>query len=299
MKMNKIVGILVAAAGVIASVSVASALYIKNASDVHFGIGAKWSGLGGTITYKINDATSGSVEPSYLKTDGSANDGEGFGGEYTQAHYEFSLGASFSSDVPVQSYVVGNFSVSLTNINFVLQNNAKIWVGVDGYTDDTYGKIHYGSAFMDGDADLTGATYSVDSDIVVASSNVQTVNVYVKLNEGVSDEALLALDEGKAFDISVSWGAPTNFEFAHVVGEGTMWQEDDVYAMVPNINKEGDVFEWMYTNLPGSMGNAKCKKGDTWSVDPEAVLEKDAKYDVYWSGSSSETANFVKQGENE
>lgn len=296
MKKNKIIGLSVAILGTAVSVGTAAALYVKKADDAHFGIGARWSGLEGTVTYKINDATSGTATPSYMKADGT-NGGEGLGGDYTQVHYSFPLGASFSSDVPAQNVVVGNFKVDLTNIHSALQNKAKIWVGVDGYTANTYGAATYASAFMNADAVLTEASYSVNHDIAVSASKAQSVEVYVKLDEAITD--LLGanpLAEAKPFDISVSWGAPTNFEFAHVVGNATMWQEDDVYAMVPNINKaSSEGFEWMFNNLPGSMGNAKAKKGETWSKDPDAELDASKTYDVYWSGSAEASANFVAQ----
>ena len=293
MKKNKIIGLLVAAAGSVASISAAAALYVKGATDAHFGIGAEWHGLDGTITYKVNDSTSGVAPASYLKADGT-NGGTGFSCEYTQAHFSFALGASYSSDVPAQNFVVGNFAVNLTNISTVLQNNAKIWVGVNGYTEKTIGASTYANAFMTEDANLTAATYSVDHDLAVSSSGAQSVEVYVKLNSAIAEADMMSLAEGKAFDISVSWGAPTNFEFAHVVGNKTQWQEDDVFAMVPNIN--ASAWEWTYNNLPGDMGFAKCKKGETWSSGDNVELDPAKTYDVYWSGDGTADANFVAQG---
>lgn len=296
MKKNKIIGLSVAILGTAVSVGTAAALYVKKADDAHFGIGAKWSGLDGTVTYKINNATTGIAAPSYLKTNGT-NGGEGLGGDYTQVHYSFPLGASFSADVPAQNFVVGNFAVNLSNIHEALQNKAKIWVAVKGYTEDSWGAANYASAFMTEDTAITAATYSVNHDLAVSANNVQSVEVYVKLNSAIDD--LLGaspLAEAKPFDISVSWGAPTNFEFAHVVGNGTMWQEDDVYAMVPNINKaNSEGFEWIFNNLSGSMGNAKAKKGETWSADPDTELDAAKTYDVYWSGSATASAYFVAQ----
>lgn len=298
MKKNKIIGLSVAILGTAVSVGTAAALYVKKADDAHFGIGAKWSGLDGTVTYKINDATSGTATASYLKANGT-NGGEGLGGEYTQVHYSFPLGASFSADVPAQNFVVGNFKVELSNINAALQGNSVIWVCVNGYTENSWGAVNYGTCFMDSDTALTEATYSVNHDIAVSASKAQTVDVYIKLNSAIDD--LLGaspLAETKPFDISVSWGAPTNFEFAHVVGNGTMWEADDVYAMVPNINKaNSEGFEWVFNNLPGTMGHAKAKKGDTWSADPDAELDATKTYDVYWSGDGAVKANFVAQGE--
>lgn len=311
MKKNKLIGILVASTGAIASISTAAALYVKSATKTGFGIGAKWSGLSGTVTYLIDGKASGSMEAHYLDKDGN-NGGEGFGGAYTQAEFIFPVGASFSDDVPAQNVVVGNFEVDLTNISEALQNKAKIWVGVNGYTADTYGASHYSKAFMANDTALTGEAYSVNHDIAVSSAGTQSVCVYVKLDQALSESDLFALAEGKAFDISVSWGAPTDFEFAHVVGNKTMWEDDDVYAMVPNINKENakaydeeehpsvEVFEWMFNNLPASMEKTKCRKVASkepeitynWSKD-DKELEAGNVYDVYWSGANGAEAYYT------
>lgn len=298
MKKNKIIGLSVAILGTAVSVGTAAALYIKKADDAHFGIGAKWSGLEGTVTYKINNATSGTVQPEYRKAEGT-DVGEGLGGEFTQVHYSFPVGASFSADVPAQNFVVGNFKVDLSNIHEALQNKSKIWVCVNGYTENSWGAANYAHAFMTEDAALTAATYSINHDIAVSASNVQSVEVYVKLDSAIDDLlGATPLAEAKPFDISVSWGAPSDdFKFAYVVGNGTMWQEDDVYAMVPNINRERSKdFEWCFNNLPGKMEKAKCKLGDTWSPGSDADLDASKTYDVYWrDADTTNPADFIAQ----
>lgn len=294
MKFNKILGVAVATLGVAGSIGLASALYVKGADDVSMKIGATYEETVGAITYKMANVVSGQVEPEYVSTDGSKNDGEGLGGDYTQVHYKFELSAAYSSDVPKQSYTVGNFSISISNIDSSLINNAKIWVSVKGYTADTIGDQYYSKAFMTSDADVTSATYENDANIAVATDGGQYIDVYFKVTD-MSKLDLLALDEANPFDIDVVWtAADEDFSYAYVVGGGTMWSEDDAYRMVPNINKaSSEGYEWMFSNLAGTMGTAKAKKGDTWSSGDNAELDASKTYTVYWNGSGSSAAYFA------
>lgn len=292
MKLNKILGVLVATTGVIASIGVASALYVTGATDTSFNIGATYHEEEGAITYKINGKTSGSITPEYCKADGT-NHGTGLGGEYTQIHYSIPLSATFGEGIPAQNFVVGNFSVSITNINAGLVNNSKIWMNPTGYVADSVGQEMYGNKFMTSDTSVTESTWSINKDIVVSASGAQSIDLWFKVTD-MTALNILNLDEAAPFDISISWGSPANYEYAYIVGGGTMWNEDDAYRMVPNINKaSSEGFEWMFSNLPGSMGTAKAKKGDTWSSGDNAELDSTKTYTVYWNGSSSSQAYFV------
>lgn len=301
MKKNKIIGLLIAAAGSVASISTAAALYVKASGEAHFGIGAKWKTLDGTVNYLIKGEDEGTVQAHYLDADGK-NGGEGFGGVYTQAEYDFPLGASFSDDVPAQQVVVGNFKVELSSINAALQNKAKIWVCVDGYVENSQGESLYKKAFMSSDVVLEAATYSVSNDIAVKADGSQTVKVYIKLNEALTEAELISLAESKAFDIEVTWGAPSDsYTFAYVVGNKTMWKEDGVYAMVPDIDNT-EKYQWMFENLPASMEKTKChiwhKEVEQEPVEYWSLADRDlnagSTYDVYWSGGKDAEAYYVE-----
>ena len=131
------------------------------------------------------------------------------------------------------------------------------------------------------------SSYSDSKDVAVAAAGTQTLRVYLKYD--FTDVDPTTLDEGSlGATVSVTWGAASNsFNAAYVVGNGNMWTEDDEYAMAPNI--EASSWEWIYNGLSGSMAEAKCRIGDTWSADPNASLDADKVYDVYWGGSGAAT----------
>ena len=313
MKKNKLLGIAIATLGVAISFGSAIALYTRAATNANFGISqGTYTGSTGTVTYKINGNTSGSIAPSYLKHDGT-NGGLGLSaGEdgYDQVEYIFPLSATFAEDVTQQSYVAGNLAVSVTNIPSKWQGKLSIWVDVDGYGyydenynghashvhEDYYGYTTYRTAFMNSDYAITNenSSYSANRNIVVEASGVQSLRIFLKYDlTGLNN---ITLDEESlGYTLNVTWGAvsttASNYEApAYVVGNGNMWTDDDEYAMVRNIKATSA--EWMYNNLKGTMAEAKCHIGDTWSSGDNEQLAADKTYDVYWNGSSSQAAYF-------
>ena len=315
MKKNKIIGLFVATGGVIASFAAATALYVGAASNVEFPIGkAEWHAQDGAITYKINGAASGTAEAHYLDKDGE-NGGTALGGKYTQISYEFALSAEYGTGLIKQDYVLGNFALSITNLNSKLYNKVEVWCDIDGYTEHVMGGADgltdkgqsYGYANYRVIADnptLTEATYNTSKDIAVKTDGGvggQKARVFIKLKSDLLTDGqlvgdnLVNLAEEKVCDVAVTWGAPSStFEIAHVVGDVTEFNEDEAYAMVPNINKaNSEGFEWMFSGLTG-FGKGKCRLGETWSADPDAVLDSTKSYNVYWSGSNSVQATFAE-----
>lgn len=294
---KKIIGISVAAFGVILSIGGAVALYTRAAEDTGFGISqGTYEGSDGAITYKVNGATSGTLNPSYLNSDGE-NGGTGLGGDYTQVYYEATLSAEFSNTLIPQNYVVGNLAVTIGNIPSDYFGKLSIWVDVDGYEADSIGAQYYGGIFMNYDYEITEGTQtmSLSHDIAVATSGVQKVRIFLKYE--LDEVSLLAKDEASlGYSLNISWGAPYSFDFANVVGTGTLWTVDEGYAMAPNINKPAaEGFEWVFNNLPGTFGEAKCLKGEDWSSGENYSLDAEKTYDVYWSGSAESAANFQEQ----
>jgi hypothetical protein len=299
---KKLIGIAVASFGMILSVGSAIALYVPAADPASFGIGqGTYEGSEGAITYKINGNTSGTVAPQYLKGDGT-NGGTGLGGEYTQVKYEFALSATYSSSLIAQNFVVGNISVGIEDIPAKYQGKLSIWAGIEGYADASLGEHYYASSLMPGGTDFAindeegHASFSASGDIAVAASGTQKLCVYLKYNLG--DIKLTEQDEASlGYSLEVSWSGPKSFTYAYVKGDSIMWAADDKYAMNPNINKPyAEGWEWVYNNLPGSFGpGAKCQLGDDWSADPNAALDAEKTYDVYWTGSNEAAANFQEQ----
>lgn len=289
MKTIKILGVSVAALGVAASVGGAIALYTKSADPVGFGIGAgTYSGKTGAVTYKVNGNTSGSVAPIYYSNTGS---GTGLSSDYTQVKYEFALSADFAQDLNEQNYVMGNISLSISNIPAKYQGKLAIWAGIEGYHDDTYGKTAFASALMSEDYQITSeqASYSGNANISVKSSGGQSLVVYMKY--AVESFDLLSMDEESlGYTLSVNWGEPTNSdEIAYVVGTGNGWAVNEDFAMAINI--EATEKEWTYNNLVAddswSKGKCRLKGSEVWSIDPDATLESGKTYDVYWKGADT------------
>jgi len=292
MKKVKIIGLLVAFGGVVGSFAAASALYLSGAEEVGFGIGATYTAANGTIDYSINGESSGTIAAQYWNESGSKKDGAGIGGEYTQVVFEFPVGASFT--VNPQPYVVGNFTVNLSNINSALFNKAKVWVQVGGWTGEyegKYGSTSGNSNFMNEDAIITSATFSVNKDIGVSATEEQSVMVYFKLDDAVTNAAtMLSLAETGLFDIDVVWEAEHNYDHAYVVGNKNGWEEDDIYAMQPNLKAES--FSWYFAGLTGfTLGKAKI--GTDYSTGDDAVLEPEKTYNVSWVGAGN-AAGFAE-----
>lgn len=306
MKKNKIIGFAVASFGAVASISLAAALYTRAATDATMGISqGTYEAQDGTITYKINGNTSGSIAPHYLDTSGN-NGGTGLGKVgttvYNQIEYLFPLSATFASPLIAQDFIVGNLSVTVNNIPAEWQSKLAIWVEIDGYGDNTEGKHQYEHKFMDSDYAITSsaASYSANNDVAVASNGGQTLRVLLKFDattvEGLD---LYTRDEASlGYTLSVHWGeASSAFKYAYVVGNKTLWAKDTPYRMAPNINKaHSEGFEWVYNRLPGDFVEAKCvletAGDDVWSDGNNAPLDSANDYNVYWNGSGSSSASF-------
>lgn len=300
MKLNKkLIGIGVASFGMILSFGSAIALYTQAANDANFGISAgTYAGSSGNVIYKINNQTGASnVVPSYLRANGS-NGGTALGGEFTQVYYEMALGANFADGAIAQDYVVGNVSVSVTNIPAAYQGKLAIWACIDGYVENSLGEHYYRTALMDEDFAISNAeghaSFSANADVAVAAAGTQKLRIYLKYT--VDNSELYGLDEaGLGYTLSVGWTeASVGFGRAYVVGAGTIWATDDGYSMAPNINKAyAEGWEWIYNNLPGTFGEAKCVLGSDWSAGDNANLDPAKTYTVYWTGSDQATANFT------
>lgn len=301
MKKKQIIGIAIASLGAALCVSSAAALYVTGAVNVQFGIGqGEFVGSAGVVTYKINDAVDGTIAPQYWNSDGSDKTGEGLSATYTQVVYEGVLSANFANGVNPQDFVLGDLSVSVSNIPEAYRGHLGIWVDVDGYVADSLGKATYEHVFMNSDYQITDEvhSYTDSKTIAVSSSGVQKVRVMLKYNLEAYDQ-LAKNEETLGYTVSIQWGAPSvEFEAAYVVGNGNQWTMDDEYMMAPNINKaNAEGWEWVYNNLPGSMLSAKCEKANGenpfYSAGDDAVLDAEKSYNVYWNGNAEGVANFA------
>ena len=297
MKLNKkVIGISVASLGMLFSIGGAFALYQQNASDASFGISqGAYAGSSGTVTYKINGAAGNSeLVPTYLG-------GEGLSTTYSQVEYAVPLSATYVGG-NAQNFVMGNLGISLTNVPEAYRGKLSVWAQIDGYTENSLGEHYYKNVFMAEDYAITAEnqTFVADHDVAVAAAGVQTLHIYLKYNLAGVD--ILAQNEaGLGYTLAVTWGAPSaGFEPAYIEGVGNVWAADDGYSMLPNINKpHAEGWQWIYNNLPGSMGEAKCigynnsHELNVWSSGDNAELNPAASYNVYWDGNGEHAASFV------
>lgn len=324
MKTKKIIGLLIATGGVVASFAAAAALYTKGVNPVGFGIGAQYHGQDGSISYKISGANSGTVNPSYLKADGT-NGGPGLNHEYTQVEYVFPLTAVYGKNP--QDYVMGNFKFEILDIASQVKGNASVWVELKGFGDEYYQRIgaetlddplkhdvdhsaKWGSSaanvkFMNSDVPITNemSEYSVDKDIAVETSGTQAVYVYIKFNSGTNASNMLDLAETVPFTVKATWGAPSaRYEGAYVIGDGSDWKMDELYAMVPNMKASS--FEWYYKGVTGwTVGKAvkdNHEGEDTWSRNYSDQVENtpltaSTTYNVVWNGNGDGLADYQAQ----
>lgn len=294
---SKLIGIGVASLGALLSIGGAFALYQQDAQNVEFGISAgTYAGSGGNVAYKINNTGGNSVvAPQYLKTNGE-NGGTGLSTTYTQIHYSMALGAEYTNG-NAQNYVVGNLAVSLTGIPEAYRGKLAVWANVSNYVENSLGANTYGHIFMESDyaIDAEHQEFVANHDVAVSANGTQVLDIYLKYDLAGID-TLAQNEAGLGYTLSVTWGAPSNaFNPAYVKGDANQWTADDGYAMLPNINKTTEGWEWIYNNLPGTIGETKCfireNEVDKWSAVNFAA-EAEKSYNVTWSGVADASANY-------
>ena len=324
MKSIKILGIAVATLGVAASVGGAVALYTKNASQAEFTIGAgTHTATDGNVAYKTNGLNNPTIDPTFWTAGDSPTQGDRFDTLHTQIKYEFPLSATYDSGA-VPAYTVGNIAVSLTNVPAGYQDKLSVWASIEGYTESSLGKYFYEHALMQSDYAITSeaSSMNINADIAVATSGVQKLVIYLKyVNVLSSDDDLYTKDEASlGYNLSVTWGGPSNFNAAYIVSDKTAFEEDDAYMMAPNIGvtgysnsthyqedgegHSGNTGNWQWMGAVTGVAKvenvglteAKCRQDDTWSAGDNTPLTAGTTYDVYWSGDSADEANFVARG---
>lgn len=296
---KKVIGIGVASLGMLLSIGGAVALYTTAAEDASFGISAgAYAGSGGSVTYKINDAAGNSnVAPAYL-TSGGEGGGTGLSTTYTQVEYSMALSATYAGG-NAQDYVVGNLGISLTNIPEAYRGKLAVWAVIEGYTSASLGEHYYKNVFMGSDFAISAEeghqSFVAAHDVAVASAGTQVLHIYLKYNMAGVD-TLTQNEASLGYTLAVTWGEPSNeFVPAYIKGNANQWEEDDGYAMLPNINKaHAEGWEWIYNNLPGTMGETKCfinDGSDKWSASNYAC-DAEKTYNVTWSGTNGAAANY-------
>ena len=240
MKKNKIIGIAVACAGVVASFALASALSVKPANDTSFTITAKTSvDDDGIVRYSFPHTGESTYNRQFVSTDGSQTAGTKFDLTYTQVHYTFNLGASYEQCI-AQDYVVGNLTFKFSNLVNALKGHLRIYIVVNGYVADSQGKALYENTFLDYSEGAPGdhnyvvtaenlnenGEFILSRDIAVDLVGTQSIDAYIKLDgtEAQIANILYQADEGSPFKLVVTGGAASSdYNYVYIHGDGNVW----------------------------------------------------------------------------
>ena len=298
MKKNKIIGIAVAALGVVLSFSAAAALYQKAAEDTGFGIGAgTYAGSTGNAHYTINGSTGAgaAVLPTYCDENGAAVAGAtGFQEGALQAKYEFALGANYANDVIAQQYVMGKLSVSLSGVTAAYNGKVQVYASVIGYSENTVGASTFGTAVVN-DVTIDAEHLTAEGSKVVsvkADGSVNKLVVWVKLINMSEFNYLAQNEAGLGYSLSVTW-ADLDADYdacAYIVGSGNQWTVDDEYRMAVDPTQESWIYR--FDGLQGSASWTECKAVKTstkggaitkWSTgESNFALANGTTYTLLW-----------------
>ena len=237
--------------------------------------------------------------PQYLTTLG-ANGGTGLSATYTQVEYSMALSATYAAGANAQDFVVCNLAISLTNIPESYRGKLAVWAVIDNYVGSSLGEHYYKNIFMGEDFAISAeeghTQFVANHDVAVSSSGTQVLHIYLKYNLAGVD-TLTQNEASLGYSLGVTWGQPVSFNPAYVKGDANQWTVDDGYSMAPNINKaHSEGWEWIYNNLPGTIGETKCfinDGGDRWSATNYAC-DSAKSYNVTWSGNNGATANYAE-----
>lgn len=311
MKTNKLIGIGIATLGIVLSIGGAVALYQKVASPATMDIGAgAYAGSSSVANYKINNTTGASVAtPFYANQAGDNNvSGAALSADYPQIKYEFNLGAAFANGVPNQTYVMGNLSISLTELNSAFYNKAQVYAYVDGYGEGNIGASSFGGALINNVVIANENTECAATRVISVASAGTTHKLVVWVKFGFEVESvytnflagmdLATLNEaGSLFNLSVSWDdIPDNYDACgYVIGTGNMWTPADNYRMAIDPTKTS--WTYRYDGLTGSNSWTECKAVKTNKKAVENVqglsieeyasgdnfaLTNGTTYSIYW-----------------
>lgn len=269
----------VAAAGVLASVGTAFALYYKAPND-------------GSIDISITTTSDVSLAIKNLAKTGENE----FTPEHKTLEYTYNLsGVKTTNSTFTQNVVTGYLTVSVEAegvdlSNFVEVKNKVTYAG-EYYNDDARSAIN-----------LTGTGSKLEGSkitpVLIDSGNDATLTITLK--DSVTDEKFAEL-EGVEIKTSISFvslsdevAKANNWVVPHVMGgiDGWGWTENDAGVMVPNIGSEKAEWMWFADQDYGE-SQFKVKLGDTWYGNGDSnVSATIAKGDSIYYDSTSHAVSF-------
>lgn len=253
---KKILGVLVAAGGIVATVAGSFALYSKVGDNKQIGIGVTTSS-GKDIDYKVTDI----VAPSKALSPNNTSD-----------TFSFKVGAKYNAsgdnEYPEQDIVVGNLTVTLTGSETLI-NNLTMDGTVGDYSEDSIGLSTYGAKkdAVKGTAAESKNTLTYTFEGLAVHTAGQTVTFNLGFTSSISQSDFLSIAE-EQYKIDISWQRYNdNYEFAILTGDFINWSQDTSVApiMMPDIDRTDSNFGWVIKYNFVTDATVIAKKGDTWS----------------------------------
>ena len=287
MKKKVIIG-LVATILSVGTISTSIALYTHFADDKTIGITGNVSS-DGSYTLKLDSEQSTTLTPTsaYSAVYSLGFDPTLIGREsnYTQSISVAKVSIEFTLGSSEEQTDIENMYNALT-----------ISTSVSGYTEGTFYANETNAPKFELAYNTETKKYAASAELPFYNDGRNKLNISVSAKDDASFVDYIA---EKAISYTVTVTDTTEFEYAYLVGGFSGWEEDDHYRMVPNLEAQNGVFEWMYlgTSFDGNY-EIKAKKGDTWSNSNQNVVTGTT-YNFYWNGSADSDMTIQDANTNE
>ena len=288
-KYAKLLGLGIAAIGVVGSVSIGYALYVNAPAENsnHISVGSH-TDTTADINYRVDAPV-----VKYAQNNGTiVSEASAINPDTNKAIVQIPLGADPKTASTLQPYVVGKATVTLSGSAVTGESPiATASIAVKGFTAGKWGESNANAVnggFINNVAELDKLVVKVDG----------TQYLEVTLTFDVLSEANMVAAAKSKVRIDVNWGVESGYDYAYLIGDETGWEMPTgyKYRMVPNI--ESDDFQWWYSALePTRDGGFKARKDDnvgtTWSANNATdsgnyEVTTGNSYDFYWNGGSSD-----------
>lgn len=276
---KKILGLLVAAGGVVATVAGSFALYSKVAEDKNIGIGVVTSS-GKDVTYSVTSV----VAPQ-----------KALSPEITSDSFSFTIGATYNesgdSYYHAQDIVTGRLTVTLSGSSTLIDNLTMSGT-VTGYTANTLGSNMYGTKVSATKGTASeGKNTLTYTNLVAVHTTGQKVDFDLGFTSSISQADYLSIAE-ETYNINISWTEDESFEHAYLVGDFNGWKMyQNGLQMQPDIDKNYSLNEWGWVikykleSKSDLKGVVKSGNNDVWAGQNQSFSA--GEHTFRWNGLST------------
>lgn len=259
----------------IVTLSTSIALYEKYGEPINIGISGSVT-TDGQYTLVAGDVSEGNISPV-----------NPFSASYTLG-FDKEANSTYTQDTSVANISI-EISVGEGEDLDSIFNALTIEAEIKGYQEgtffaDEFPKVESGKKRFEFERNLEGTAYIASSDVVF-SIDPENSSQTLDLSIITSDENFVEIAE-KSISYKITMTEPQNYSFAYLTGTMNSWASDnDYYRMVPDLTTEK--FTWKYEGLEVSeRTELKGVNGETWSKDPNNVIDNAGTYNITWSGSN-------------